>query len=269
MQHGGGYENFRFHIEKPCEILTPHIFFTWGWGFESQQYNKKNIFTKFFVTRILNRKKYNYLIKKPEKITLFLPDRFPYRYSWNTFREYLENLKEIKNFIKSLNKNSQSNMYLKLLKRQREDNSEELNRDISFWKSFDNKINFVNDNDNIKKIYRDTKLSIFFYNSTGVLELISLNKPIVLILNPNQWLNIPKKVVNDYQDLYKAGIIYKDIKSAALQINKISKNPNSWWFNKKRQKALLKFRKKFSNYTNNLENQFVKEIKKIQKVKYI
>ena len=269
MQHGGGYENFRFHIEKPCEILTPHIFFTWGWGFESQQYNKKNIFTKFFVTRILNRKKYNYLIKKPEKITLFLPDRFPYRYSWNTFREYLENLKEIKNFIKSLNKNSQSNMYLKLLKRQREDNSEELNRDISFWKSFDNKINFVNDNDNIKKIYRETKLSIFFYNSTGVLELISLNKPIVLILNPNQWLNIPKKVVNDYQDLYKAGIIYKDIKSAALQINKISKNPNSWWFNKKRQKALLKFRKKFSNYTNNLENQFVKEIKKIQKVKYI
>ena len=268
MQHGGGYENFRFHIEKPCEILTPHIFFTWGWGFESQQYNKKHIY-KIFVTRILNRKKYNYLIKKTRKITLFLPDRFPYRYSWNTFREYLENLKEIKNFIKSLNKNSQSNMYLKLLKRQREDNSEELNRDISFWKSFDNKINFVNDNDNIKKIYRETKLSIFFYNSTGVLELISLNKPIVLILNPNQWLNIPKKVVNDYQDLYKAGIIYKDIKSAALKINKISKNPNSWWFNKKRQKALLKFRKKFSNYTNNLENQFVKEIKKIQKVKYI
>ena len=207
MQHGGGYENFRFHLEKPCEILTPNIFLTWGWGLDDQEYIKKNIFVKYFVTRVLKKKNYYDFFKKPNQITLFLPDRFPSRYSWNTYKEYLEKLNGIKYFIKNLNENTQSEIYLKLLKRERNDNLKEFNQDINFWKIFNSKINFVSENDNIKKIYRSSKLSVFFYNSTGVLELICLNKPIILILNSNQWLNIPKKVLNHYQHLYDAGII--------------------------------------------------------------
>ena len=64
MQHGAGYENFRFHLEKPCEILTPDIYLTWGWGLEKQEYTNQNVFIKFFVTRILKKKKLLLFIKK-------------------------------------------------------------------------------------------------------------------------------------------------------------------------------------------------------------
>ena len=83
-------------------------------------------------------------------------------------------------------------------------------------------------------------------------------------MNSNQWLNIPKKVLNHYQHLYDAGIIYKDAKSAAVKINKISNNINRWWYNKDRQKILLKFRKNFAQYTEDLDKHLIKKIKSIK-----
>ncbi len=150
------------------------------------------------------------------------------------------------------------------MKREKNGQLKEYHRDVNFWKSFKPKIKFVNESDKINKIYRISKLSIFFYNSTGVLELISLNKPVILILNSNQWFNIPKKVLYYYEDLCNAGIIYKDIKSAAVAINKISKDTNKWWYNQKRQKILSKFRKNFAQYAEDLDKKFIKIIKNIE-----
>ena len=262
-QHGGGYENFRFHNEKPVEILTPDHYFTWGWSYEDQNFTNRNLFIKFFVTRIKKKSKYNNFYKKSQ-IVLFLPDRFPSRYTWNTYKEYLENIKLIKNFMKVLNPALLNNIFLKLLRRNRNDNSRELNKEIEFWYNFNSNINIINENLNIHKVYKKTKLCIFFYNSTGVLELISLNKPIILVLSKTQWANIPKKVLKYYNDLYKVGVFYKDFGLAAKAVNKISNDCDNWWFKKKRQHVLSKFRKRFAKYSNNLDRDFIKEIKMIK-----
>jgi len=262
-QHGGGYENFRFHIEKPTEILTPNHYLTWGWGQNDQTFTNKNIFIKFFVTRTLKKSKYiNSSIKK--QIVLFLPDRFPSRYTWNTYKEYLEILKLIKKFINFINQSVFKDTILKPLRRSRNDNFQELNKDIKFWYSFNNKIKIINSNKNIHQVYKKTKLCVFFYNSSGVLELISLNKPVILVLSSNQWFNIPKKVLKSYEELFKVGVFYKDFESAADAVNKISKNFDKWWFNKKRQNILSKFRKNFARHSHSLDSDFVKQIKMIK-----
>jgi putative transferase (TIGR04331 family) len=262
-QHGAGYENFRFHIEKPTEILTPDHYLTWGWGLNDQTFTDKNIFIKFFVTRIFKKSKYsNSSIKK--QIVLFLPDRFPSRYTWNTYKEYLEILKLIKNFINFINQSVFKDTILKPLRRGRNDNFQELNKDIKYWYSFNNKIKIIDGNENIHQVYKKTKLCVFFYNSTGVLELISLNKPVILVLSKNQWFNIPKKILKSYEELFKVGVFYKDFESAAHAVNKISKNSDKWWFNKKRQNVLSKFRKNFAQYSHSLDGDFVKQIKMLK-----
>ena len=94
--------------------------------------------------------------------------------------------------------------------------------------------------------------------------MIALNKPVIAVLNSIQWFHIPKKVLSYYEELNRTGIFYKDFKSAALAVNRISKNCDEWWFNKKRQKVLSKFRKKFAKYSNNVDKDFVQQINKIE-----
>ncbi len=127
------------------------------------------------------------------------------------------------------------------------------------------KINFIS-TDKKKKGFEFSnqyRLIIETTNSTGFIELLSLNIPVILITNKKFFL-IKKEYKKYYDALIKSKIIFFDTKKASnfinLNINKI----NNWWFNEATQKRIKYFCNHLCKYEGNLNNGLDKIINKIR-----
>ena len=113
----------------------------------------------------------------------------------------------------------------------------------------------------MKKIMSNTRVTLFTYDSTGVLENLSLNIPTVLFLDNLKHLN--ERSVEDYSLLINANILFTDIKKLITHLNSYWEDIDKWWLNEKTQINIKKFNKKLNlpgdknsirNLANILEN---------------
>ena len=86
------------------------------------------------------------------------------------------------------------------------------------------------------------KIAVETLNSTGFLDAMYLNHPVILLLNEN-FSNIRHTLISDFNMLKKLKIVHFNPDSAANFINKNYENLENWWSDKK----LQSFRKKFCN----------------------
>lgn len=258
-QHGTSYENNEFHNKHYPEILTSDRFFTWGWNSKMQSFTKKNIFASSFVSKNYTKKEYipnSYT--KDKKILVILPDRFPNRYTWNAHKEFLSVLSSVIFFLTSLKKALITNIMLRLYARNRGDGFDrEFENQFKIFKNINKKIIIDKGKTKINFLYKKKSLIVFFYISTGVLEMISLNRPFLGIFTPHDWNLVPKKVFREYYNLYKLGVFHKNSKSASSLLNKIDGNIDKWWLDLNRQKALLDFRLKYARYSKEPNKEFL------------
>tara|TARA_Y100000590_G_scaffold15116_1_gene18169 strand:- start:12848 stop:14605 length:1758 start_codon:yes stop_codon:yes gene_type:complete len=112
------------------------------------------------------------------------------------------------------------------------------------------------------EILKSTRLNLFLYDSTGILENLALNIPTIAYLNgPLTFLE--KEYQDIYTDLIKGKIIFDNIENLICHIENIWPNINSWWEEDGTQKKIKNFNKKINiPYQNNFEK-ISKEIKKI------
>ena len=111
-----------------------------------------------------------------------------------------------------------------------------------------------------KRLMAESKLVVVDYLSTAYIESFIMNYPTIVLWNSNIY-SLNKDHKEFYDELVCAGIVYTDPVEAAKFIEKIYKNPNSWWMSKRVQKAKDKFI--HSNIKNNksLFNIIVNSIK--------
>ena len=97
----------------------------------------------------------------------------------------------------------------------------------------------------ITKLYGESRLILHSYDSTGLLECLTLNIPCVAFWS-GEYDHIDEKYRHHYEALREVGIIHFSAESTATHINLIWNDIDSWWLSSKVQKAREIFCEHFS-----------------------
>ena len=117
--------------------------------------------------------------------------------------------------------------------------------------------------DNKKKVVyeesKNYKLVIETINSTGFLESLNLNIPVILLTNKSMF-NLKKNCKKDFDVLKKNNIINFSSKECSEFINKNYKNLDFWWNSKNVQQARLSICNKFARSSSSPINDVKKSL---------
>lgn len=246
-QHGGGYGYLNnFYLENYEKNISNKLL-TWGW--------KKNKKDEPFSTGKLkiNNKKMTFMYDK----ALLIGSNFckyDYRLSSEPNSSLIFNNSNYINskikLIKEISKN------YKLIYKPHEVNNW-YNELVEFkkLKNFD-----IDKKNNLLDLAYNSKLIIICHLSTAFLESLSLNKPLILLLDKKFYeiSNIAKKYFNLFE---KVGVLHYSVNSIKNFLKK--NNLEDWWSNKKLQEVRQEFLNEFFNIKKNHDKKLLKYILKI------
>jgi putative transferase (TIGR04331 family) len=106
------------------------------------------------------------------------------------------------------------------------------------------------------------KLLIETTNSTGFIESLSMNIPVILVTSKD-FFTIKNEYKKYYESLLKNDLIFFDNIKAAKFVNSNLNNIEKWWFDKKRQKSINFFCKNMCKQEMNFEKSLDLMSKKI------
>ena len=235
FQHGGSYGLADNFIAEKLDVKISDKFFTWGWKDKSkkiisyyfQKYNtkKSNIFS--------SKNKFGIVIPttefklEPGDIAGGRPRHC------NQVKDYINNINEI---ILNLNKEIKKDVTIKYLE----------TRNVSYVRDAIRKkhsiVNFMNSKKNT--YFHNFLISIETLNSTGFLEAMFLNRPVLLLLDQGYSPIRPsgKKIINKLKTVDIAHISTESL-SSFLNINYY--NIEKWWNSKKVQRMRKLFCKNY------------------------
>ena len=250
LQHGGNYGTHRY-INPSVEELNADKFITWGWTISN---NNKYIRGFINKTKNLNLKKKS----NPSKFVLITEDLHHRYWTYDSHFEYAQKYQSIKKFIENLPAPIKNNL---LLRMHIADKKSNFNMHDRLIKSFPN-LNIEFSTNNYLSTISNSKIVIFDYDSTGILELLSLNFPFIAFLN-NKTDHLRDSAKPFYNLLEKEGIIHYSVESAIFKINEIYENIDKWWKSDNVQQARNTFCKKFARTSKNPGYDMSKIINKI------
>ena len=252
-QHGRNFgvekKNFTMDMErKICDR-----FLTWGWKEDKKTY-------PLYITTVQGKKTSVALYKKKELLLIvyqspLMPSRgLPPRTAKK--RNFIFILNPIK-LLQALDKKILQNVNISYKPKVLPTTEKK-----SILHKFP-KIKFVYGSWEDKKYshhYRDKFcLQIETFFSTGFLEAMYLNRPVILIFD-NSALGANKDFLYYLEILKKENICFYNSKDAAKFINKTYNNIESWWNNKKLQKVRELFCKKYCKHSDDPKQDFKKSL---------
>ena len=251
LQHGHqGHHDFcgTYYEKKICSK-----YFTWG-----NKSLEKNVLPLFCPTtsgQIIKKNIKKYLLISYTEFSLkpWKQQVYP-----RVIDETNLNKDNIINLIKSLNKDLKKRIALKVYN---SDGKKYITNEIK--KKFKN-LDFISINKSKRgfEYSKNYKLSIETINSTGFIELLSLNMPVILITD-KKFFHIKKEYKKFYDQLIKCNVIFFDKKKAANFIKDNINNIDTWWFHKNTQKKIKYFCDHLCKYEDDLNNGLNKIIKEI------
>ena len=252
MQHGGGYGLFKLHIGEFWETKVADKFYSFGWS------NKKN--TLYLAPSIFLHmpKKFT---KKNNEILYITSTTSRYLRHFNGYGYWGDSAEElfINKRIEFLDKINQS-IFIKL-RMYPSDNSKLYEKQRIEDKSYSNVIF-----DDYSKDFLETlltcKLHITDTTITTFLQALVYNIPTVCF-SPAFKLNIADNAKHHIKNLVDANILFFSPIEAAKHVNSIYQNIDKWWMSSNVQNAKNNFLKEFAKASDNLENEWVNEFKRI------
>ena len=156
-------------------------------------------------------------------------------------------------FIKKLDNKNKKKVSIKYLEERNTDYVRE-----SIYYAYPNLEFFKSDKNTYKTNF---KICVETLNSTGFLEGMHLNHPVILILD-KKYSPIRKEAKKYFKLLHKLKIVHYSSDSAANFINKNFEDILKWWNSSETQKARKFFCNKFAKKSNNTFLDIKKIIKK-------
>ena len=244
-QHGGSYIT-RLDNSFNNECNTCDYFLTWG---DKTDLTKKNNI-KFVNFKLLNQKYF-----KNDKTEKFLILTRSMGYNATPYDRYSEGLNEM-NLILNLCKKIPNEIKKNTIIRAHYSNKNNKN---TFKELVSFKIDYAEQN--YFEAISNSKIILFNHDSTGMLEMLAINKPTLCIWSKgNQHQNT--FVLDDYELLKEAKIIFDDSDKLCDHLINIWNDPLKWWHSELVQKNLNKF---ISLYTKMPDKSFNNNFKKIIK----
>ena len=252
LQHGHqGHHDFcgTYYEKRVCDK-----YLTWG----NKSKDKKTI--PLFVSTVIKK---NIKKKNPSGILLKLTEFTLIPWKANHSPREIEGVTEYRNNLTNFLSNLEKKIKKKTtIKSYDFTNSNYVTKEIkkNFKEVKINKFNRLIGRGYVEA--RDKNLIIETFNSTGFLELLTMNSPVILITTKNLF-HIKKEYSRYYDSLIKNKIIFFDPKEAAKYINLIYLKIDEWWFEKKRQKAIEFFCENMCRFEKNQMKVLPKILKKI------
>ena len=233
-QHGNGYCTFRY-FGKLTEVYTSDRFLVWGrsgisknsvklFNFRKPKNKKK---TKFSKSGIL-------LVKKSaEDITSLFSPLYDYQNEKFIF---------LSNFVKSLNDKLRNQITVRLY----HDDTNNFCFEEKKWKELDPLINLDLRHQSLRTMISNSRILVFGYDSTGFLEAVSQNIPVLLYFHEKNFEKmLNNEVIEDFLKLKKAKVLFNDPKELADHITNIWQDINYWWESKITVDSISHFRDKY------------------------
>lgn len=235
-QHGNNYGtmlgNFNWLEQTTCDK-----FVTWGWQNDNKQ-------LKAFNFKISNKKTQKTIpLNGIALIELHPLHRLGPYDDHVIFSNYLENQLS---FVSHLPEKIRLELTVRLHSASKyfQWNEEKL------WKINFNQIKVENGSINIDKIIYNSRLVVHSYDSTGILETLSLNIP-TLCFWDNNFEHIEETAKPFYNLLKEAKIYFNSPELLANHVSFIWDNVADWWYSENTQNARLAFVSQFSKKSDN------------------
>lgn len=228
-QHGNNYGTHRY-MYPSIEEITADKFLTWGWVDGLRQH------TPMFNFKAINKKSCNY-----DKLgALLLIETSPsYRIAtWDSFFDFGDYLEQQKEFIGGLSVGPRSELILRL----HAGHADHQWNQIARLHDFDPALNIESGKLPIEKLISNSRLVVHSYDSTGILESLSLNIPTIAFWK-NEFDHLREGAMPYYQLLVDVGIVHLSAESASRMVNEVWGDIDDWWFDENVQRA----RKDFCN----------------------
>ena len=236
FQHGNTYFTEDFFNNR-IEYETAKKFFTFG-------HSKKN-FTKQFCNQLTLGK--NIKSKKNGKLHLIAPFLQGRITPFEQGVEVFNSLKNIYKFEQKIDQNLKDKILLRSSKEFFQTNRGKWYADKYFKNFKKNQIDY-GVNSYIENL-KNSRLNLFFYDATGILDNLIYNIPTIGIWN-NLYNHIDDEFIEKYKLLEEAKIIFDSLDNMLIHLKSVWEDPETWWFAKKTQDNIKKFNYQFNNKGN-------------------
>ncbi|MDF0692480.1 LIC12162 family transferase [Aquirufa ecclesiirivi] len=245
-QHGNLYGTWIYHTQHIPEYSTSDKFISWGWS------NGTSQVVPAFVFKTANRP----VRKSCTGEGILLIERTIYNRLATYDRHYNQEIyqQEQFRFVSSLNQHLKNKLNIRLSYYTLGAWSDEQR-----WRDFDPTLHYDAGTAPIWDLIDKSQLVVHSYDSTGILETLSLNIPTIAFFDQFYFDEINEEALLYYELLESVGIVFRTADDAANHINKIGDNLESWWLSPELQAAKDKF---CHQYARRVENpvEIMKEI---------
>ena len=253
-QHGGAYGQCLFHWYEDFEKSISDVYFTWGW----ENSRDKKIVNIGMLKSIEKLKKVSHYSKK-NLITFVIRPKERYfstaldsKSRGDQILNYHQDCLQAANLLN--NKILSKSLCVRLHERKYGWNEKEM------WKDKFENIYIDEGFEPIIKTINKSRLIVYTYNSTGYLELLAANLPVILFWSDEVNL-LRDDALKYFEKLEEVGIYHKTPESASSHINSNWNNISSWWNSDRVQSARKEFCKNFCNENKNIVESIANQIK--------
>jgi putative transferase (TIGR04331 family) len=240
-QHGSDYGT-RIDSLDYVEFKTCDKFLSWGWKFYK---NESKVKIKPMFNFKVVEKKINYdisgglLIIQRSRGSRYTPQ--------DNYYEHILYQRKLFKLVRGLLNNIKSKVVVRLHKRVKSLGSD----DAELWSNFLGKSSVDVQKESLTNLISKSRLSLFTYDSTGVLELLNLNVPIIGYWDSGHYSedNLISSAKPYYDNLKKANILFYDVDEAIDFINKNWSSIDEWWHSEGVQNARKIFLDQYSANT--------------------
>jgi putative transferase (TIGR04331 family) len=244
-QHGSNFGTHRY-INPSAEETIADKFITWGWTDNLKQHVPAFIFK---ITKFTQKINYS------DGGLLLILTHVPHRY--RLYDVIYENRNYFDNQILFVNKLKSSITKKLTIRKTPSGSALSLGEDVKF-NQFHKSVKFDEGEIKIEKLINKSKIVVFTYDSTGMLECLAKNIPTIVFWD-NTFDYIRDSAKPYYQMLIDSGILHSSPESASNKINQVWDNIDEWWLSNKTQIFRKKFCEKYATFSDSPINQ-LKEI---------
>ena len=235
-QHGNNYGS-KINTSPRIEEVVPDKFITWGWTNQS-----RNVVPGF----IFKNEKKKYTFNPKGGLLLVEATLTKHSTTYDERFEYVQYLENQLKFVSCLGNKLKEKLTIRLAPRYLISRWAVHQR----WNDFDPNIKLENGIAKITKLFSQNRLTIFSYDSTGMLETLSRNIPTL-----GFWSDDYNHLLDEAKPFYKiladVGIIHFSAESAAKKIDEIWDNIDEWWSRSDVQEARKIFCAQYAKNSNN------------------
>lgn len=241
-QHGNNFGTARY--ENPTvEEASSDVYITWGWSEGMPQHIPAFNFRTVGKSRMSSNPNGNLLLVE-------LASAVSRSWEGSPFESYFND--QI-TFVKCLEQEARENLIVRLYQPKAFAAGNELAR----WNTFDGNIK-IDVYTEFWKLASQSRLLLFSYDSTGILEALALNLPLIAFWQ-NGLDHLRDSAIPYYEQMIQAGIFHLNPDSAARKVNEVWDDVDKWWMTTEVQNAREAFCSQYSRTSKNP----IRDLKKI------